>query len=266
MTPRKRIFITGSSDGLGLMAAQELIADGHGVTLHARNRKRAADALAAAPGAEGVITGDLASMKQTRVLADSANELGPFDAVVHNAGIGYREPHRIETEDGLAHVFQINVLAVYLLTALVTPPQRLVYLGSGLHLSGNPDLSDLQWQRREWDGLQAYADSKLFDVVLAFAVARRWRRVRVNACEPGWVPTKMGGPDALDDLALGARTQTWLAASDDPEVGASGGYFYHQQPQEMHPAVTDVTLQDGLVNACAELTGVALPIHNEVSK
>lgn len=87
--------------------------------------------------------------------------------------MSYREPRRIETVDGLAHVFATNVFAPYLLTTLMKPPDRLVYLASGLHRSGNPDLDDLQWNRRQWDGLQAYADSKLLDVVLAFAVARQ---------------------------------------------------------------------------------------------
>lgn len=258
-----RIFITGSADGLGLMAARLLIAAGHTVTLHARSQQRAEQALAAAPGAAGALTGDLASIRQTRVLAEHANALGSFDAVIHNAGVGYREPRRIETEDGLEHVFQINVLAPYLLTALMLPPKRLVYLSSGMHRSGDPDLSDLQWARRRWDGAQAYSDSKLFDAVLAFAVARRRPDVYANALEPGWVPTKMGGPGAPDDLAQGPETQVWLAASDDPAALVSGHYFYHRRPRATHPAVHDITVQEGLLQACEQLTGVALPLHEQ---
>lgn len=258
-----KIFITGSADGLGLMAARLLIAAGHAVTLHARSEPRAEQALVAAPGAAAVLTGDLASIAQTRTLAEHANALGPFDAVIHNAGVGYREPRRIETEDGLEHVFQINVLAPYLLTALMLPPKRLVYLSSGMHRSGDPDLSDLQWQRRRWDGVQAYADSKLFDVVLAFAVARHWPDVYANALEPGWVPTKMGGPGAPDDLAQGPETQVWLAASDDPAALVSGHYFYHRHPRETHPAVHDTAVQEGLLHACERVTGVALPLHEQ---
>jgi NAD(P)-dependent dehydrogenase (short-subunit alcohol dehydrogenase family) len=254
-----RVLITGSSDGLGLMAAELLAHDGHAVTLHARNAQRAGDARRAFPAAEQVVVGDLASIEEARQVAEQANALGRYDAVIHNAGVGYREPRRVETADGLSHVFAVNVLAPYLLTALITRPGRLVYLSSGMHKSGNPDLDDLQWARRSWNGAQAYADSKLFDVVLAFAVARRWAGVLSNALEPGWVPTKMGGPGAPDDLSLAAVTQVWLAVSDDPTATVTGGYFYHQQPRAVHAAARSVEVQGGLLDRCAELTGVVLP-------
>lgn len=128
-----RVFITGSSDGLGRMAAQLLIEKGHRVVLHARNSRRGQEALSATPGAEAVVVGDFTSVAQTRSVADQVNALGSFDAVIHNAGIGYREPRRIATEDGLPHVFAVNTLAPYILTALIQTPKRLVYLSSGLH-------------------------------------------------------------------------------------------------------------------------------------
>jgi NAD(P)-dependent dehydrogenase (short-subunit alcohol dehydrogenase family) len=231
-----RILITGSTDGLGLMAAQLLIDGGHAVTLHARNQRRAADARARLPAAEHVVIGDLASIKGMRQVAEQANSFGRYDAVIHNAGVGYREPRRVETVDRLSHVFAINVLAPYLLTALIARPARLVYLSSGMHRGGNPDLGDLQWAKHRWNGAQAYADSKLLDVVLAFAVARRWPGVLSNALEPGWVATKMGGAGAPDDLSLAPVTQAWLAVSDDPAATVTGGYFYHKQPCEFHPA------------------------------
>src|ERR1700722_11289622 len=254
-----RVLVTGSSDGLGLMAAELLVHIGHQVTLHARNDQRAVDARRALSAAEHVVIGDLASIEGTRQVAAQANALGRYDAVIHNAGVGYREPRRLETVDGLSHVFAVNVLAPYQLTALITRPSRLVYLSSGMHRGGEPDFDDLQWTRRRWNGAQAYADSKLFDVVLAFAVARRWPGVLSNAMEPGWVPTKMGGPNAPDDLSLAAVTQVWLAGSDDPAATLTGGYFYHQEPRDVHPATRSTELQDQLLGACAELTGVALP-------
>jgi NAD(P)-dependent dehydrogenase (short-subunit alcohol dehydrogenase family) len=257
MTP-SRVLVTGSTEGLGMMAAQLLAAEGHTVTLHARNDARAADARAGLPAAAGVLVGDLSTLAGIRRVAAEASSAGRFDAVIHNAGVGYREP-RIETADGLEHIFVVNVLAPYLLTALVAPPQRLVYLSSGMHRGGEADFDDPQWTKRRWNGSQAYADSKLFDVVLAFAVARRWPGVLSNALEPGWVPTRMGGPGAPDDLKLGAVTQAWLAVSDDAAARVSGAYFHHQKPRDVHPAARDVRLQERLLAYCASVTGVTLP-------
>jgi NAD(P)-dependent dehydrogenase (short-subunit alcohol dehydrogenase family) len=208
-----RILVTGSADGLGQMVAQRLIASHHDVVLHARSRERARQAIESVPGARQAVVGDLSSMTETRWVAEQANEIGVFDAVVHNAGVGYREL-RVETADGFEHVFAVNVLAPYLLTALIHPPRRLIYLSSGLHRGGNPSLADLHWRERRWNASQAYSDSKLFDVVLAFAVARRWPHVLANALEPGWVATKMGGPGAPDDMTQAPDTQVWLAVSD----------------------------------------------------
>jgi NAD(P)-dependent dehydrogenase (short-subunit alcohol dehydrogenase family) len=254
-----RVFITGSSEGLGLMAGQLLAEWGHRVTLHARNEARAADARRALPRAETVVVGDVSVIAQMRRVAEQVNALGPHDAVIHNVGVGYREPRRVETTDGLSHLFAINVLAPYLLTALIDPPKRLVYLSSGMHSGGDSSFNDPQWEKRRWSGAQAYSDSKLLDVVLAFAVARKWPSVRSNALEPGWVPTKMGGAGAPDDLSLAPVTQAWLAVSDDPAAAVTGQYFYHQRPRRPHPAARQKDLQDELLTYCAGLTGVQLP-------
>lgn len=255
-----RVFITGSSDGLGLMAGRLLAGQGHEVVLHARNSSRAEDTAAALPEAAGVVTGDLSSLAGMRKVAEQADAAGPFGAIIHNAGVGHRDqPHRVATEDGLSRVFAVNVLAPYLLTALMKRPQRLVYLSSGLHRDADASLADAQWERRRWNGFRAYSDSKLLDVVLTFAVARRWPDVRCNGVEPGWVPTKMGGPTASDDLSLAPVTQAWLAVSDDPGATGTGGYFFHQRPQPTHPAARDVKVQDELLGYCAGLTGTELP-------
>jgi NAD(P)-dependent dehydrogenase (short-subunit alcohol dehydrogenase family) len=254
-----RILITGSADGLGLMAAQLLAAQHHEVVLHARNPSRTVDARAALPGAAAVITGDLSTVDGMGQVADAANAAGPYQAVIHNAGIGYREPRRTVTVDGLSQLFAVNVLAPYLLTALIEMPPRLVYLSSGMHRGGNPNLDDLQWEHRTWSGAQAYSDSKLLDVVLAFAVARRRPDVLSNALEPGWVATKMGGPGAPDDLSLAPVTQAWLAVSDDADALVSGCYFRYQHLRQTNPAAHDTHLQDRLVEVCAALTGTALP-------
>jgi NAD(P)-dependent dehydrogenase (short-subunit alcohol dehydrogenase family) len=254
-----RVLVTGSADGLGRLSAAQLVDEGHEVMLHARSDARGRDALDAVPGAAGVLIADLSSIAQTRALAEQANASGRFDAVIHNAALGYQVSGRSETEDGLAALFAVNVLAPYLLTALMTRPDRLVYMSSGMHTGGDPSLEDLQWRDRRWSGTQAYSDSKLFDLALAFAVARRWPDVRSNAVTPGWVATRMGGAGAPDDLALGADTQAWLAVSDDAAARVTGRYLYHRTERPADPAASDPEFQDGLLAACAELSGVALP-------
>jgi len=254
-----RVFITGSADGLGKMAAQLLIEQGHKVVLHARSEKRGREAVAAVPDAEAVVVGDLSSIRETRGVADQVNALGPFDAVIHNAGVGYREARRIETEDGLPHVFAVNTLAPYILTALIKRPSRLVYLSSGLHHQGDASLKDLAWKERSWQGQQAYSDAKLHDVVLAFAIARRWPSVLSNALEPGWVATKMGGASATDDLDQGHRTQVWLAVSDDAAAKVTGEYFFHMRLRAPKTVTRDIAIQERLIEACKKLSGVELP-------
>jgi NAD(P)-dependent dehydrogenase (short-subunit alcohol dehydrogenase family) len=253
-----RIFISGSPDGLGLMAGQLLAEQGHRVVLHARNDKRAGDAKRALPAAESVVVGDLETIGGTREVAEQVNALGRCDAVIHNAAVGYREEHRL-TADGVPHVFAINTLAPYILTALIEKPARLVYLSSGLHRSADANLDDTLWRRRRWSGHTAYSESKLHDVLLAFAVARRWAEVRSNALEPGWVATKMGGPGASDDLGQAHLTQAWLATSDDATARTSGGYFYHLKPRAPNPQTREVALQDRLIAICREVSGIDLP-------
>jgi NAD(P)-dependent dehydrogenase (short-subunit alcohol dehydrogenase family) len=250
-----RIFISGSSTGLGLMAADLLVSQGHQVVLHARNAARAEDARRALPQTEAVVIGDLETIAGAKDIAAQVNALGRFDAVIHNAAVGYRERHRV-TADGLPHVFAINTLSAYILTALIERPKRLVYLSSGMHLHADANLNDILWQKRRWNGSQAYAESKLHDAMLAFAIARRWPHVLSNSLEPGWVPTKMGGPRAPDDMDQAHLTQAWLAVSDEPKEQATGEYFYHLKRKEPNPQARDPALQDRLIEICAELSDV----------
>ena len=252
-----RIFITGSTDGLGLAAARTLMSEGHQVVLHARSAKRAEAIADLAPHSAGVVIGDLSSAVETRSLAEQVNKLGRMDAVIHNAGI-YLEPGRGTTPEGHAKTLAVNALAPYMLTALIERPDRLIYLTSGLHRSGSASLRDIDWVQRPWDPSAAYSESKLYLTALAFAVARHWSAVLSNAVDPGWVPTKMGGPGATDDLTMGYLTQTWLAVSNDAAAKVSGGYWYHRQRQKPAADATDTGFQDRLASKLAELTGIAL--------
>lgn len=240
-----RILITGSADGLGQLAAKALVAQGHEVILHARNAERGRHALQQVPGARRVLVGDLSDIEATKRLAAEANALGPFDAVIHNAGV-YQAPART--------VFTVNTLAPYILTCLMQRPKRLIYLSSGLHLQGRADLETLARDQSR----VSYSDSKLYVTMLCMAVARKWPDVYANAVNPGWVPTKMGGPNAPDDLQQGYETQVWLAVSDDPAAKVSGRYFYHRQEQPYNPQAGDVALQERFLSICKEITGVSI--------
>lgn len=241
-----RIFITGSADGLGQLAAQSLVAQGHQVVLHARNKKRGEEALAKVPGAEAVLAADLSSIEETKRFAADVNELGAFDAVIHNAGV-----YQVSGE----LIVAVNTLAPYILTCLINRPKRLIYLTSGMHTSGRPKLRQL----REGGLGISYSDSKLHNVMLAMAVARKWPQAYSNAVNPGWVPTKMGGAGAPDDLQKGYETQAWLAVSDDKEAKVSGGYFFHKQQRSFNQEAADLQLQKEFLAACESRTGVSFP-------
>jgi NAD(P)-dependent dehydrogenase (short-subunit alcohol dehydrogenase family) len=240
-----RIFITGSSDGLGQMAADLLIHQGHQVVLHARNEKRAQDTWQKVPNATEVLTCDLARLEATKQLAADVNALGRFDAVIHNAGI-----------DGGSgqEILAVNTLAPYILTCLIQKPQRLVYLGSDMHLQGTPSLEPINSGK----GNISYSDSKLYVVLLTKAVARKWPEVYTNAVDPGWVPTKMGGSAATDDLEQGVETQAWLAVSNDDKAKVSGCYFYHKREADYRPETDNTALQEEFLAVCEQITGVRL--------
>jgi NAD(P)-dependent dehydrogenase (short-subunit alcohol dehydrogenase family) len=253
-----RIFITGSTDGLGLAAARTLMAEGHDVVLHARSRQRASALADIARRSAGLVIGDLGSAAETRSLADQVNRIGRMDAVIHNAGI-YMEPSRGDTPEGHAKTLAVNTLAPYILTALIERPERLICLSSGMHRSGGNALRDIDWTARRWDAGTAYSESKLCVTAFAFALARRWPGVLSNAVDPGWVPTRMGGPNAPGDLEKGHLTQTWLAVSNDPAAKVSGAYWHHRRQQPPAPETQDPAFQDELMTKLAELTGIPLP-------
>jgi NAD(P)-dependent dehydrogenase (short-subunit alcohol dehydrogenase family) len=252
-----RVFITGSTDGLGYAAAKTVIQEGHEVVLQARSQDRATVIADLVRQSAGVVIGDLSGAVETRKVAQQVNAIGKMDAVIHNAGI-YRAPNRSATPEGHARTLAVNTLAPYILTALVERPGRLIYLSSGMHRDGSPLLRDIDWLERRWDQTQAYCDSKLYVTAIAFAAARLWPDVMSNAVDPGWVPTKMGGAGAPDDLDMGYLTQSWLAVSDDPAATVSGGYWHHRQQKPAAAEASDPRFQDQLLSTLGRLTGIAL--------
>jgi NAD(P)-dependent dehydrogenase (short-subunit alcohol dehydrogenase family) len=236
------ILITGASTGLGLAAAKSLAAAGHDVVAHTRSPDRLPDL-----EPYGFVHGDLSRMGETLSVAGQADAFGRFDAVIHNAGV-YRDPYAL----------QVNTVAPYLLTATMAKPRRLIYLSSGYHLDGSTDLAAIDFtETRVRPG--AYEDSKLYETTLAFAVARRWADTVAHVVDPGWVPTRMGGPGAPGDLEEGHRTQEWLAsAPDEAIVPRTGGYWHHRRISRSHPAASDPDFQHELIERLEVHTGVNL--------
>jgi NAD(P)-dependent dehydrogenase (short-subunit alcohol dehydrogenase family) len=241
-----KILITGSADGLGQLSAQSLADQGHQIALHARNAARGQDAKQGVPKAENVIVGDLSNIDGIKHVANEANALGQFDAVIHNAGV-YRAPPK--------DICIVNILAPYILTCLIHKPRRLIYLSSGMHLQGRADLEHFS---KDMSRI-SYSASKLYVLMLSMAVARTWPDVYSNAVDPGWVPTKMGGSGAPDDLHKGYETQTWLAVSSDSRAKVSGRYFHHLTERHYNPQVSDVMLQERFLSLCRDITGISFP-------
>lgn len=238
-----KIFITGSTDGLGLLAAKELLKQGHEVFLHARNQERKEEVMKNNPAFKKVFVADFADVQQIIALANEVNQVGKFDVIIHNAGV--------YTASGEA-IFTVNVLAPYILSCLLEKPQRLIYVSSDMHLGGHSKIDNIK------NNLNSitYSDSKLQVLMLCKALARAWPGAYANALHPGWVPTKMGGKGAPDDLEKGYETQVWLAVNNDNEALVNGKYFFHKKQSRYHIDADNIILQNKLIALCEEITGV----------
>ncbi|WP_408095567.1 SDR family NAD(P)-dependent oxidoreductase [Peredibacter sp. HCB2-198] len=243
----KKIFITGSTTGLGFLAGQLLLELGYEVVFHARSEKSAKEAKLKLNQDAPFVIGDVSNLDEIKLVAEQANALGPFDAIIHNVGV-YETNAEVITKDGLRTVFAVNVLTPYLLSKLLARPERMVFVSSGMHRSGEFNLEDPQWKNRMWNYTQAYSDSKLFDVMLTKWFARKWPGTFVNAIDPGWVPTRMGGAGAPDNLMKGIETQIWLAISNDPEALVTGKYFHHKEQRKPNSLAESERNQDELVS------------------
>ena len=188
------VFITGSADGLGRAAAQTLLDNGHDVVVHVRNSDRLEAVRNLVDRGAAVVVGDLADREQTSSIARDVNSLGRIDAVIHNAGV-YTGPQ----------VLPVNIVAPYLLTALIDQPQRLVYLSSSDHYNGRAILDGVDWSGQT---AGSYSDSKLFVTTLAAAVARLWPDVFSNAVDPG----------GADEDGWAARTRRPTTRTRDARV------------------------------------------------
>jgi NAD(P)-dependent dehydrogenase (short-subunit alcohol dehydrogenase family) len=251
-----RVFITGSADGIGQAAAQRLVEQGHQVILHARNAKRSADAMSAVPGAAGIVVADLKSVAEIKQLAKDADALGPFDAIIHNAGIGYGATASTEiTADGVSAVFSVNTLAPYMLVCLMAMPKsRLMIMSSDGHLRGDASLRSITKSF-------SYEDSKVHDIMLADAFARRWGdEIQIVSMHPGFVRTKMGGSDAPDGLEEPtAALAAWAAGEGELAVMKSGTFFRPSGVIEKLRGIEIIEKQEELLKICKGVSNVSVP-------
>ncbi|HIY92480.1 SDR family NAD(P)-dependent oxidoreductase [Companilactobacillus sp. HBUAS56275] len=235
-----KILITGSSTGLGALAAMDLLAQHNDVVLHARNQERAEAALKRNPMASGVLIGDLSKLSDIRSIAQQANQIDSFDVVIHNAGVNSSNSMLTST---------VNIMAPYMLTGLMNRPKRLIYVSSGMHRGASLDIENLE-------STVDYSGSKLALLMLMKYVSNRWTNTIVNAVDPGWVPTRMGGSAANDDLKQGYSSQVWLATGNDSQALKTGNYYYHKSLSRYDQRVDNQSLQRELIQKLETLTDV----------
>ena len=260
MNAMSKIFITGSSDGIGQAGAKLLADQGHKVFLHARNSDRGKQAREAVPKCADVVIGDISTADGAKKTAEAAEKHGPFDTIIHNAGLGPSNKDN-KTADGFQSTFAVNSLAPYILTALMQKPKRLLYLSSGLHSGGSDNLSnDITWSKRPFQSMQAYSDSKLHDIMLANAVARYWPDVQSCSMDPGWIKTKMGGGGAPGQVGTpGKALADYAGGKSDITGERTGVYFNPQGARSPHKGAQSEAKQDEFVKICEELSGVKFP-------
>jgi NAD(P)-dependent dehydrogenase (short-subunit alcohol dehydrogenase family) len=275
----RTIVVTGATAGIGREASLQLAADGHHLVLVGRNPERleaAEDAVRRAGAARvDAHRADFASLESVRELArDLLERYEQIDVLVDNAGAVHAR--RTLTDDGIEATFQVNHLGGYLLTELLksrlvsSAPSRVVITSSAGHYRGTLDLADVGFERGGYSIMNAYARSKLANVLYARSLAAELASsgVTVNAVHPGAVATDIwsGAPwYARPVLALaklrmlspaeGGRTLAHLAVSQDVE-GMTGEYVDRFTPRPPSALAQDDELAAMLVKESARLVGL----------
>lgn len=265
----KTALVTGATDGIGKQTALALARLGAQVLAHGRSRARAEAAAeeirrASANDRVAPIAADFASLRQVREMAgDILAEYERLDVLIHNAGVFMTE--RRLSEDGMEMTLAVNHIAPFLLTHLLldlvcrSAPARIIVVSSTTHQSARIDFERLNGPG-PFDGHEAYAMSKLANVLFAFELAERLAgsQVTVNALHPGVIDTKLlrtgyGAQGA--GVEAGAVTPVYLASSPDVAT-ITGQYFARQRIATPSPLVQDRELRRAVWEASARLAGI----------
>ena len=270
----KRVVITGATSGIGREIAARLASLGAHVVLACRDGVRAEQVAADIAAGVGerraaVMTVDVSDQASVRAFAARYRDAyGTLDVLVNNAGVLL--PDRQRSVDGIELTFATNVLGYYLVTTELldalhaAAPARVVNVASTFAFG--LDLDDLQFDRRPYDGMTAYAQSKGCDRLLTWALARRLdpASVTVNAMAPGLVldtslyrhltleakrELEQHGSRSITD---GAETGVWLASSPDLD-GVTGTFF--ELAAEVGCELRDEDGEERLWQACQQLAG-----------
>jgi NAD(P)-dependent dehydrogenase (short-subunit alcohol dehydrogenase family) len=263
------VLVTGSTDGIGKHTALELARRGATVLVHGRDAARGAAVRAEIQQASGnprveLLVADLSSMRQVRDLAAQVKARHDrLHVLINNAGVFMRK--RRLTADGFETTFAVNHLAHFLLTHLLldtiaaSAPARIITVSSGTHHSGRIDFDNLQ-SERHFDGYDAYAASKLANVLFSNELADRLAGTRVtsNSLHPGVIRTKLlraGFGASGGDLEEGAATSVYLASAPEVEH-VTGKYFVRKRETPASSTARDKQLMQALWRASEELLGL----------
>jgi NAD(P)-dependent dehydrogenase (short-subunit alcohol dehydrogenase family) len=276
----KTILVTGATNGIGLVTARQLARMGGQVTLVSRNAEKCAVVAEKIKTATGspveFIAADLSTLSGImQAASDFKQRHTRLHILVNNAGGIFIK--RLLTADGYEYTFALNHLSYFLLTNLLletlktSAPSRIVNVSSDAHYRAKMDFGNLQGERR-YRGGEAYATSKLANLLFTYELARRLEgsSVTVNAVHPGFVATgfaRNNGP--LYDVGTwiaglfgrrpekGAETSIYLASSPELE-GVSGKFFQDCKQIQSSRLSYDRALAGKLWQASLELTAKAM--------